>query len=73
MFQHARHRLVLSAVLFTLSIGVAFAQTEKVYVTRTGSKYHRDQLPKERTGFGLNDCRLWSSATKMGCYRGGKR
>ena len=42
MFQGARRRLVLAALLFIVGIGAAFAQTEKVYVTRTGTKYHRE-------------------------------
>jgi hypothetical protein len=40
MLQGAPRRLVLAAVLFVFGVGVAFAQTEKVYVTRTGTKYH---------------------------------
>ena len=42
MLQGAPRRLVLAAVLFVAGFGVAFAQAEKVYVTRTGSKHHRD-------------------------------
>lgn len=41
MFRAARQRLVLTAVLFVVAVGVALAQTEKVYVTRTNAKYHR--------------------------------
>jgi hypothetical protein len=41
MFRAARQRLVLTAVLFVVAVGPALAQTEKVYVTRTGTKYHR--------------------------------
>ena len=40
MLQGAARRLVLAAVVFVAGVGVAFAQDEKVYVTRTGSKYH---------------------------------
>ena len=34
-------RIVSAAVLFLLALGTAVAQIEEVYVTRTGSKYHR--------------------------------
>ena len=37
---HRRVLLVLVALLATASIG--FAQAEKVYVTKTGEKYHRE-------------------------------
>jgi hypothetical protein len=36
-----RRRLLLVSVLLIASIGATFAQAEKVYVTKTGSKYHR--------------------------------
>jgi hypothetical protein len=49
MLQGASRRLVLAAVLCVLGIGVAFAQTEKVYVTRTGAKYHRDSCSSLRS------------------------
>lgn len=48
MPQGALRRLVLAVVLFALGVGVAFAQTEKVYVTRTGSKYHRESCSSLR-------------------------
>ena len=34
-------RILLLAVTLLLSAGVMLAQAEKVYVTKTGSKYHR--------------------------------
>jgi hypothetical protein len=37
-----QRRLVVCGALFLLAIGLLAAQTETVYVTRTGSKYHRD-------------------------------
>ena len=49
MFQGAPRRLVLAAVLFIVGIGVAFAQTQKVYVTRTGTKYHRESCSSLRS------------------------
>jgi len=42
MLQGAPQRLVLAVVLCVVGIGMAFAQTDKVYVTRTGTKYHRE-------------------------------
>ena len=36
-----RRQLVSAAALFLLALVVASAQAEKVYVTRTGAKYHR--------------------------------
>ena len=41
MLQRASRRLILAAVLFTVGVNAALAQAEKVYVTRTGEKYHR--------------------------------
>ena len=41
MLQRASRRLILAVVLFTVGVSAAFAQAEKVYVTRTGEKYHR--------------------------------
>ena len=41
MLQRASRRLILAAVLFTVGVSAALAQAEKVYVTRTGQKYHR--------------------------------
>ena len=41
MLQRATQRLILAAILFTVGVSAALAQTEKVYVTRTGAKYHR--------------------------------
>jgi hypothetical protein len=32
---------ILAAVLFIVGVGTAFAQSETVYVTKTGEKYHR--------------------------------
>ena len=49
MLQGVPRRFVLAAVLFVAGFGVAFAQTEKVYVTRTGSKYHRDSCSSLRS------------------------
>ena len=49
MLQGAARRLVLAAVVFVAGVGVAFAQAEKVYVTRTGSKYHRDSCSSLRS------------------------
>jgi len=49
MLQGAQRRLVLAAVLFIVGIGAAFAQTEKVYVTRTGTKYHRESCNSLRS------------------------
>ena len=49
MLQGAPRRLVLAAVLCVLGISAAFAQTEKVYVTRTGSKYHRESCASLRS------------------------
>ena len=49
MLQGPPRRLVLAAVLFVLGFGVAFAQSEKVYVTRTGSKYHRNSCSSLRS------------------------
>jgi hypothetical protein len=42
MLRATSRRLVLAGILSILSISAALAQTEKVYVTRTGTKYHRD-------------------------------
>ena len=36
-----RRRVLCIALLVCASLGVALAQGEKVYVTKTGSKYHR--------------------------------
>ncbi len=36
-----RRRILLVAILVIASIGASLAQAEKVYVTRTGAKYHR--------------------------------
>ena len=41
MLRAACRRLVLTGFVFIVAIGFAFSQTEKVYVTRTGAKYHR--------------------------------
>lgn len=41
MLQRAWRRLLLAAILLTIGVTAALAQAEKVYVTRTGSKYHR--------------------------------
>ena len=41
MLQRVSRRLILAAILFTVGVSAALAQTEKVYVTRTGEKYHR--------------------------------
>jgi hypothetical protein len=41
MLQGASRRLILAAILFAVGVSAALAQTEKVYVTRTGAKYHR--------------------------------
>ena len=49
MLQGAPRRLVLAAVLFVAGFGVAFAQAEKVYVTRTGTKYHRESCSSLRS------------------------
>jgi hypothetical protein len=49
MLQGAPRRLVLAAVLFIVGIGAAFAQMEKVYVTRTGTKYHRESCTSLRS------------------------
>ena len=49
MLQGVPRRLVMAAVLLVFGIGVAFAQTEKVYVTRTGSKYHRESCSSLRS------------------------
>lgn len=38
---HLLRRTFAFAVLLALSAGVLLAQAEKVYVTKTGSKYHR--------------------------------
>jgi hypothetical protein len=41
MLQGAQRRLVLAAILCVFGVGAVLAQAEKVYVTRTGAKYHR--------------------------------
>ena len=41
MLRAVHRRLVCAAVLLLIAAGVAVAQTEKVYVTKTGAKYHR--------------------------------
>jgi hypothetical protein len=41
MLRAAHRRLVLTGILLVVTIATALAQTEKVYVTRTGEKYHR--------------------------------
>ena len=41
MFQRVSRRLILAAILFIVGVSAALAQTERVYVTRTGQKYHR--------------------------------
>jgi len=41
MLLRASQRLLLAAILFTVGVNAALAQAEKVYVTRTGAKYHR--------------------------------
>ena len=41
MLQHVSRRLIMAAILVTVGVSAALAQTEKVYVTRTGQKYHR--------------------------------
>ena len=41
MLQRVSRPLILAAILFTVGVSSALAQTEKVYVTRTGQKYHR--------------------------------
>src|SRR5688572_270664 len=48
MLQGAQQRLVLSAVLLVFAVGMVFAQAEKVYVTRTGSEYHRESCSSLR-------------------------
>jgi len=40
MFRAFRRRVVCAAVLFLVAAGAAVAQSEKVYVTKTGAKYH---------------------------------
>jgi hypothetical protein len=49
MLQRALRRLILAAILFTVGVSAALAQTEKVYVTRTGQKYHRDSCSSLRS------------------------
>jgi hypothetical protein len=49
MLQGAQRRLVLAAVLLVFGVGAVFAQAEKVYVTRTGSKYHRESCSSLRS------------------------
>ena len=49
MLQRASRRLILAAILFTVGVSAALAQTEKVYVTRTGQKYHRDSCSSLRS------------------------
>jgi hypothetical protein len=39
--QGLRRRLLLVSLLVVASIAATLAQTEKVYVTKTGAKYHR--------------------------------
>ena len=41
MLQRVSRRLILAAILFIVGVNATFAQAEKVYVTRTGAKYHR--------------------------------
>jgi hypothetical protein len=41
MLLRASRRLLLAAILFTVGVNAPLAQAEKVYVTRTGTKYHR--------------------------------
>ena len=41
MLRAVHRRLVCAAVLFLVAAGAALAQAEKVYVTKTGAKYHR--------------------------------
>ena len=49
MLQRASRRLILTAILFTVGVSAALAQAEKVYVTRTGKKYHRDSCTSLRS------------------------
>jgi hypothetical protein len=49
MLRVAHRRLVLAGILFLVTIGTALAQTEKVYVTRTGTKYHRESCSSLRS------------------------
>lgn len=39
--QILRRRCLLIALVVVASISAALAQTERVYVTKTGAKYHR--------------------------------
>ena len=49
MLQRASRRLILAAILFAAGVSAALAQTEKVYVTRTGAKYHRGSCTSLRS------------------------
>ena len=49
MLHRASRQLILAAVLFTVGVSAALAQAEKVYVTRTGQKYHRDSCSSLRS------------------------
>ena len=49
MLHRASRRLILAAVLFVVGVSAALAQAEKVYVTRTGQKYHRDSCSSLRS------------------------
>ena len=49
MLRAVHRRLVCAAVLFLVTAGAAVAQTEKVYVTKTGAKYHRASCSSLRT------------------------
>jgi hypothetical protein len=41
MIRPAYRQFLVTAVLLLLGCGLAVAQTDKVYDTRTGAKYHR--------------------------------
>jgi hypothetical protein len=64
MLRAAHRRLVLAGILFLVTIGTALAQTEKVYVTRTGTKYHRESCSSLRSS--KIEMSLAEAATRYG-------
>ena len=65
--QILRHRLLLVALIVVASIAAAVAQTETVYVTKTGAKYHRascSSLSKSKIEMALVDAAARYGACK---------
>jgi hypothetical protein len=67
MLQRASRRLILIAVLFTVGVSAALAQAEKVYVTRTGKKYHRASCTSLRSS--KIEMPLAEAATRYGACK----